>query len=73
MANPFDDESGTFVVLINDEKQFSLWPTFVEVPMGWTPKFGPAPRQDCVAHIEANWTDMRPESLVQVMNAERKS
>ncbi|MDT5206197.1 MAG: MbtH protein, partial [Mycobacterium sp.] len=27
-TNPFDDDNGTFVVLVNDEDQHSLWPTF---------------------------------------------
>jgi uncharacterized protein YbdZ (MbtH family) len=26
--NPFDDEAATFFVLVNDEDQHSLWPTF---------------------------------------------
>jgi hypothetical protein len=29
MTNPFDDENGTFIVLLDDEGQYSLWPTFV--------------------------------------------
>lgn len=31
-ANPFDDDTATFVVLVNDEDQHSLWPTFAETP-----------------------------------------
>ena len=34
-SNPFDDENGTFYVLVNDEDQHSLWPSFAEVPAGW--------------------------------------
>ena len=34
-TNPFDDDNGTFVVLVNDEDQHSLWPTFADVPAGW--------------------------------------
>ena len=30
--NPFDDESGEFFVLRNDEGQHSLWPSFAAVP-----------------------------------------
>lgn len=32
MANPFDDENGTFLVLVNAEAQHSLWPVFAAVP-----------------------------------------
>ena len=30
----FDDEDGTFHVLV-DEEQHSLWPTWTPVPAGW--------------------------------------
>ena len=30
--NPFDDDDGSFFVLVNDEEQHSLWPTFADVP-----------------------------------------
>jgi len=62
-SNPFDDETGTFYVLINDEEQHSLWPTFAEVPAGWTVVFGEGSRADCLAYVEENWADMRPRSL----------
>jgi MbtH protein len=71
MTNPFDDENGVFLVLRNDEGQHSLWPEFAEVPPGWVIVHGPAGRQECLDHIEANWTDMRPRSLVQAMQAGR--
>ncbi|ODU06959.1 MAG: antibiotic synthesis protein MbtH [Pseudonocardia sp. SCN 72-86] len=66
-TNPFDDEDGSFYALINDEGQYSLWPVFAEVPAGWRIVHGEAPRQSCLDHIEANWTDMRPLSLVEQM------
>jgi MbtH protein len=30
MTNPFEDEKGTHVTLINDEGRYSLWPNFIE-------------------------------------------
>ncbi|TYB41772.1 MbtH family protein [Actinomadura chibensis] len=63
MANPFDDPDGTFLVLVNDEGQHSLWPSFADVPAGWTAAFGPAARSECLDHVNANWTDLRPRSL----------
>lgn len=65
MTNPFDDDNGRFHALVNDEGQYSLWPTFAEVPQGWRIVFGEDTREACLAHIEANWTDMRPLSLVR--------
>jgi MbtH protein len=69
MTNPFDNEDGVFLVLRNDEDQFSLWPEYAEVPAGWTTVHGPDDRQACLEYIERNWTDMRPRSLAQEMDA----
>ncbi len=68
MDNPFDDPEGSFFALVNAEGQYSLWPTFAEVPAGWTITHGPAGRESCLAHVEANWVDMRPRSLVERMD-----
>jgi MbtH protein len=62
-TNPFDDDSGTFYVLVNDEDQHSLWPTFVDVPSGWQTVLGPTGRADCLTYVEQHWTDIRPRSL----------
>ncbi|MET9870362.1 MbtH family protein [Streptomyces sp. NPDC006386] len=63
MGNPFDDEDGTFLVLRNDEGQYSLWPEGFARPAGWSIVHGPAGRASCLDHIERTWTDMRPRSL----------
>jgi MbtH protein len=67
MTNPFDNENGTFLVLVNDEGQHSLWPAFAEVPDGWTVAHGEDTRAACLEFIETNWTDMRPKSLIADM------
>lgn len=36
MANPFENADGTYLVLVNEEGQYSLWPGFIDVPSGWT-------------------------------------
>lgn len=71
MTNPFEDEEGTYLVLRNDEGQHSLWPSFVDVPAGWQTAFGEHRRQECLDYVEANWTDMRPASLIEAMSAEQ--
>lgn len=63
MTNPFDDANGRFVVLVNDEEQHSLWPSFAEIPAGWRTVFGEETREACVAYVEEHWTDLRPKSL----------
>ena len=72
MSNPFDDTDANFKVLVNDEGQHSLWPVFAEVPQGWTVAFPENSREACVEYIEANWTDMRPKSLIEAMEADKR-
>jgi MbtH protein len=60
--NPFDDPDGSFLVLVNDEEQHSLWPSHINVPAGWRIAFGPDCRPACLEYVEANWTDLRPLS-----------
>ncbi|ONI77953.1 MbtH family protein [Actinosynnema sp. ALI-1.44] len=66
-ANPFDDEDGVFLVLVNDEGQHSLWPSFAAIPAGWTVVYGESTRAACLDYVERTWTDMRPKSLVAQM------
>jgi MbtH protein len=67
VANPFEDENGVYHVLINDEGQHSLWPTFIEVPDGWRIIHQSDTRAACLEFINKNWTDMRPKSLIAAM------
>ncbi|MEU9624466.1 MULTISPECIES: MbtH family protein [unclassified Streptomyces] len=67
MSNPFEDPEGTYLVLVNDEGQHSLWPHFAEVPDGWDVAKPADSRQACLDYIEQNWTDMRPKSLIAAM------
>ncbi len=34
MTNSFEDENGVYHVLVNEEGQHSIWPSFIEVPRG---------------------------------------
>lgn len=63
MENPFDDDSGEFLVLANDEEQLSLWPVFAEVPAGWRVVYGEAERGACLEFVDQHWPDIRPKSL----------
>ncbi|EST35528.1 MbtH family protein [Streptomyces roseochromogenus] len=69
-TNPFEDENGSYLVLINGEGQHSLWPSFADVPNGWTVIFNEASRQDCLDYVNEHWTDMRPLSLQRAMGGE---
>lgn len=69
MTNPFENEDGVYMVLINDEGQYSLWPGFRPVPDGWSVTGPRAQRKDCLDWIEEHWIDMRPNSLVRDMES----
>jgi uncharacterized protein YbdZ (MbtH family) len=61
-VNPFDNPEGSFLVLVNDEEQHSLWPSSMTVPDGWRIAHDSDTRQACLDYIEENWTDLRPRS-----------
>ncbi|MFJ8822761.1 MbtH family protein [Streptomyces sp. NPDC102467] len=67
MTNPFENPDGQYYALINGEKQYSLWPSFVPVPEGWSIALGPLSRDECLAFVGETWTDMRPASLAHTM------
>lgn len=62
-ANPFENENGELLVLVNDERQHSLWPANLDILAGWTAS-GPAGACGvCLARIEQHWTDRSPRRL----------
>jgi MbtH protein len=67
VTNPFEDENGEYLVLVNHEGQYSLWPVFLDVPAGWTVTGPRGKRSACLTWIDEHWTDMRPLSLVRQM------
>ena len=58
-----ETESEIFRVVVNHEEQYSIWPDYREVPTGWREAGVTGTREQCLDHIEAVWTDMRPLSL----------
>ena len=64
MNNPFERDDIGYLVLVNGENQHSLWPETIDVPAGWRVVLGPDTRDACLAHIDREWTDIRPASLL---------
>ena len=52
-----------YLVVVNAEEQFSIWAESMAVPRGWRAAGFAGSEEDCLAHIETVWTDMRPLSL----------
>ena len=52
MASPFDDPAAEFRVLRNAAGEYSLWPTFREIPAGWVTVGPTGSRETC-----SRWVD----------------
>ncbi|GAA3804059.1 MbtH family NRPS accessory protein [Streptomyces coacervatus] len=50
-------------VVLNDEEQYSIWWADREMPEGWRAEGTRGTKDECLAHIDEVWTDMRPLSL----------
>jgi MbtH protein len=62
-----------YLVVVNHEEQYSIWPTFKDIPLGWKDAGVAGSKEDCLAHIEKVWTDIRPLSVRLAEEAQRAS
>lgn len=58
-----------YLVVVNMEEQYSIWPLNRPLPAGWTEAGASGTKEECLSHIEKVWVDMRPLSLRQSMAA----
>jgi len=65
------DESDLYIVLVNEEEQYSLWLKDNDIPAGWKAVGKEGTRAECGAYVNEVWKDMRPRSLRLHMDAER--
>jgi MbtH protein len=63
------EDATSYLVVVNAEEQYSIWPMDKKIPAGWTAVGKQGPKADCVQYIEEVWTDMRPLSLRRRMEA----
>ena len=56
-----------YLVLVNEEHQYSLWPAGREIPRGWSKTPMEGGKDDCMNYVDKVWTDMRPLSLRKEM------
>jgi MbtH protein len=57
-----------YIVVINHEEQYSIWPDFKDLPAGWRDAGFRGHKSACLEHINTVWTDMRPLSLRKKMD-----
>jgi len=65
-----EDDKTTYTVVMNHEEQYSIWPVYRELPLGWTAVGKSGGKAECLEYIKEVWTDMRPLSLRQRMAAQ---
>ena len=58
-----DDDTQTYLVVLNDEEQYSIWPADQPNPAGWRDTGKSGSKAECLAYIKEVWKDMRPLSL----------
>ena len=56
------EDSRTYKVVVNAEKQYSLWFHEHQNPRAWKDAGFKGTKKQCLDHIEEVWTDMRPLS-----------
>ena len=64
-----DWQDGELKVVVNDEEQYSIWPVDRENPAGWRDAGKTGTKAECLEYINEVWTEMRPLSLRQAMDA----
>lgn len=63
MSGNWRIDGDEFVVLCNEDGQYSIWPSAAPFPSGWR-SVGPiGPKAECLAFVETAWTNMRPVPL----------
>ncbi|MDC8759757.1 MbtH family protein [Janthinobacterium fluminis] len=56
-----------FRVLIDQEKQYAIWPERKAIPDGWTDIGVLGCKQACLDHVDMAWLDMCPLSGLHFM------
>jgi MbtH protein len=58
-----DEPEQIYVVVVNDEEQYSIWPAGRQIPLGWRAEGKQGSKAECLDYIEQVWTDMQPLSV----------
>ena len=58
-----DDDNAIYIVVVNHEQQYSIWPSGRPLAPGWDSAGKTGRKNECLDYISSVWTDMRPLSL----------
>lgn len=63
MSKNDSEDTTVYKVVVNHEEQYSIWPTYRELPLGWKDAGKSGSKEECLDYIKEVWIDMRPLSL----------
>ena len=63
MSTDDREDKSIYKVVVNHEKQYSIWPVDRENALGWLDVGKTGTKAECLAYIGDVWTDMRPLTL----------
>lgn len=63
------NKTDSYMVVLNHEEQYSIWPLDRETPEGWSREGKTGSKEDCLSYIDEVWVDMRPLSLRRSMES----
>ena len=67
LSSDEQEHNTIYKVVVNHEKQYSIWPAERGNPIGWRDAGKSGPKDECLAYIKDVWIDMRPLSLRKQM------
>ncbi|MFD9500491.1 MbtH family protein [Streptomyces sp. NPDC060035] len=56
-------DTPAYQVVVNDEEQHALWPARTAPPAGWHAEGFTGSEEECMAHVDTVWPDIRPLGL----------
>jgi MbtH protein len=68
MSREESEDTTTYVVVVNHEEQYSIWPEGNDIPKGWRAAGKSGPKAECLAWVKGVWRDMTPLSLRRTGN-----
>jgi uncharacterized protein YbdZ (MbtH family) len=71
--DPDREDTTIYRAVVNHEEQYSIWPEYKEMPLGWKDVGKIGPKAEVLAFIKEVWTDMRPLSLRKKMEEMAKN
>jgi MbtH protein len=69
VVSEVDEDTRTYSAVVNEEEQYSIWLADRPLPAGWNEVGRTGSKSECLDYIGELWTDMRPKSLRQAMDA----